>query len=244
MKRLVVIGGGEISQRSTFGIDKHIVELTKKQTPKALFIPTASGDSEDYFEEFKATYVDKLGCEAEALRLITEKPSIREIEQMVMSSDFIYIGGGDTFQLIHTWYLLGIHHILLNAYEKGIVIAGISAGANCWFQSGVRFVKKINEHKSCFEQIKGFGLIHAFFCPHLNQSDRANQYLTMMNDYRGIGIGLEDNCAIEFFDKRYRVIASQDDAAAYKFVKVDGVVKKEEIPKSEEYAMVEGLLSR
>ena len=68
MKALVVIGGGEISQFSTLAIDTHIVQLTGKQAPKALFIPTASGDSEDYFNTFKATYVDRLGCEAKALR--------------------------------------------------------------------------------------------------------------------------------------------------------------------------------
>jgi len=243
MKALVVIGGGEISQHSTLGIDKHIIQLTGKQTPKALFIPTASGDSEDYIKAFKATYVDRLGCDAEVLRLITEEPSSQEIEQMIMSSDLIYIGGGDTLKLIKKWNLLGIHNILLNAYEKGIVISGISAGATCWFQSGVRFVKYINENEPCFERIESFGLINAFLCPHFNQQERANQYLTMMNDYNGIGIGLEDNCAIEFIDTHYRVIASQEDATAYKFYKCDGVIKKEEIPKSEEYATIEELLA-
>jgi len=243
MKALVVIGGGEISQFSTLAIDTHIVQLTGKQAPKALFIPTASGDSEDYFNAFKATYVDRLGCEAKALRLITEQPSIQEMEEVILSSDLIYIGGGDTLKLITTWDHLGIYGILLNAYEKGIVIAGISAGATCWFQSGVRFEKYENENEPCFSQIESFGLIDAFLCPHFNQQERAKQYLTMMNDYDGIGIGLEDNCAIEFIDSRYRVIVSQEDATAYKVIKKNGVIKKEQILKSEEYATLQELLT-
>jgi len=74
-KRIIVIGGGEIRNKETLNIDKKIIEISGKKSPKVLFIPTASNDSEGYIEVMNAYYGDELGCSVSSLLLISHKYS-------------------------------------------------------------------------------------------------------------------------------------------------------------------------
>ena len=133
MKSLVVIGGGEISKKETLPIDKHIVALTGKRSPKALFIPTASGDADGYCATFHKIYGNILGCKTDVLLLLHSTPSYQALKKNILSSDLIYVGGGNTLAMIRRWRHLGVDKLLKKAYEQGIVMAGLSAGGICWF---------------------------------------------------------------------------------------------------------------
>ena len=148
MKKIVAIGGGEIGSPGypveTTEIDKEIIRLTGKKSPRVLFIPTASSDSEGYYETARRHFGERLGCKMEVLWLIKEKPSRAEIEQKVMSSDIVYVGGGDTLKMIRIWRSYGLDGILKKAWDKGTVLSGLSSGSICWFRYGTSDSRRFN----------------------------------------------------------------------------------------------------
>lgn len=222
MGSIVAIGGGEISKFSTLLIDREIVRMSKKEDPRVLFIPTASGDEEAYWESFNHTYQNKLNCNTEVLRLIKEQPSFTEIQSKILNSDIIYVGGGDTLRLMAIWNQYDIYSLFIEAFEKGVILSGISAGASCWFKSGVRFNAHDSFNKPIYSKIDGIGIINAFFCPHFNQEERAEQFKRMMMQSNMIGYGIEDNCALAVTDSTVRILISKEEARGFKCSVEDG----------------------
>jgi len=106
MKKLIAIGGGEIGRPGypveTTKIDKEIIKLTNKPNPKLLFIPTASSDSELYFETVKKHFGKKLNCKIDVLCLLKEKLTLKQIKTKILTSDIVYVGGGNTALMLKT----------------------------------------------------------------------------------------------------------------------------------------------
>ena len=150
-----------------FEIDQRIVKLTGKKKPKVLFIPTALLDSPGYTKSFLRVYEGKLACSVEVLRLISEKPSYKEIAEKIRSADVIYVGGGNTLMMMNKWRRLGVDKLLIEAHQRGTVLAGVSAGAICWYEWGVsdsrQFYDK-NSHE--YIRVRGLGLLKGLCCPH------------------------------------------------------------------------------
>jgi dipeptidase E len=136
-RAIVAIGGGEIRTRGTLDIDREIIRLSNKRRPRIVFIPTASSDSPKYCGRFSDYFGGFLGCKTDALFLVSEQPPAREIERRIMSSDIIYVGGGNTLLMMRIWRRLGVDKVLNGAYEAGIVLAGISAGLNMLVRFGL-----------------------------------------------------------------------------------------------------------
>src|SRR5271167_4540560 len=97
---IVAIGGGEIRTRGTAAIDREIIRLSHKQNPKLLFIPTASSDSERYWKHVQEYFGNFLRCITDVLFLIREQPSKEHIRRKLLSADIIYVGGGNTLQMM------------------------------------------------------------------------------------------------------------------------------------------------
>jgi dipeptidase E len=135
-KAIVAIGGGEIRTRGTADIDREIIRLSNKEHPRILFVPTASSDSARHWQRFLEYFGKFLKCKADVLFLVNEPPSARQIERKILAADIVYVGGGNTLFMMRVWRRLGVDKVLKAAYEYGIVLAGISAGAICWFDSG------------------------------------------------------------------------------------------------------------
>ena len=74
MGKLVAIGGGDMAKGDTLAIDKEVVSLTGKDRPKALFLPTASGDSKERSQVFQDVYGTELGCDVDVLYLLNVSP--------------------------------------------------------------------------------------------------------------------------------------------------------------------------
>jgi len=136
MGKIVAIGGGELRLNETLEMDRFIVDFSGKDKPKALFIPTASSDREEYIEVFENVYGNTLGCKTDVLKLIEEKTSASAIEEKILSADIIYVGGGNTAMMIDLWGKNKVDLYLKKAYENGTVLSGLSAGAICWFKFG------------------------------------------------------------------------------------------------------------
>src|SRR5713226_3636743 len=246
-KVIVAIGGGEIRTRGTAPIDREIIRLSNKKNPKLLFVPTASSDSEKYWGHIQEYFGNFLKCKTDALFLIKEQPSRGQIQTKILSADIIYVGGGNTLQMMRLWRRLGVDKLLKAAYENGTVLSGISAGSICWFDSGhsdsMSFYKP---GKWKYTNVRGLGLIRGIQCPNYNSKTRGitrrKDFRNMIDKTGGIGIAIENNCAVEFIDGRfYRVISSKNYARAYTVYKSRGKVVAKQIRQQKQLAPVEWL---
>lgn len=233
---IVAIGGGEIRTRGTLAIDREIIRLSRKKRPRLLFIPTASSDSERYCNRVRAYFGKFLKCRVETLLLMAQNPPASQIRRTILSADIIYVGGGNTLQMMRIWRRLGVDKLLRSAYRRGTVLSGISAGSICWFDSGHSdSMSFYNPHHWEYINVAGLGLIKGTHCPHYSgrtrNIPRRKAFRDLIQKAGGVGIAIENNCAIEFIDGRfYRVIASKKTAHAYRVSKVRGKVTARHIP--------------
>ncbi len=131
---IVALGGGGFStEPDNPRLDDYINSLAGKTRPKLCFVPTASGDSDNYIVRFYDAFTVER-CEPSHLRLFSRK--IADLSAFVLSQDVIYVGGGATAGLLAVWRLHGLDVIFREAWERGIVLCGVSAGALCWFEAG------------------------------------------------------------------------------------------------------------
>lgn len=243
MKIIYAIGGGEINDLETFEIDKKIVEASGKKNPKALFIPTASGEPQGYVDSFDKLYGDKLGCETDCLLLIDGRTSSEEAEKKIMSSDIIYVGGGNTGMMMEVWKKYNVDKHLIEAHEKGIILSGLSAGSICWFNKGQSDIEQFEVGSlDNYTIIDGIGLIDAMHSPHYNEDKREIDFSLKMENYDGVGIAIDNNCAIEFNGNEYKVHKSDPTANAYKVFKSSEGVTKEVLDNMDEYNSLDELL--
>jgi dipeptidase E len=221
-KKIVAIGGGEIGKPGypveTTKIDKEIIKLTGEKSPKLLFIPTASSDSETYYNTVKKHFGKNLGCKIDVLYLIKNKLNKKEIENKILKSDIIYIGGGNTLKMMKIWKKTGVNKILINAYKKGVVMSGLSAGSICWFKYGNSDSRKFtNPNDASLIKVAGLGLINALHCPHYDaETHRKNDLKKMMKKTSGVAIAIDNCCAIEIINDKYKIISSKKSANAYR----------------------------
>lgn len=249
-KAIVAIGGGEIRTRGTAPIDREMIRLTSKEHPRLLFLPTASSDSERYWKHVQEYFGGFLKCKTDVLFLVTERPSRKTIETKIRWADIIYVGGGNTLLMMRVWRRLGVDKLLKLAYENGTVLSGISAGSICWFDSGHSDSMSFYDPRNWnYINVKGLGLIKGIHCPHYNGMTRGvprrKDFRDMIRRTGGIGIAIENNCAIEFIDGRfYRVITSKDYARAYRVYKAGGQIVSEQINREERLTPIEQLYRR
>ena len=222
MKKLVCIGGGEIPRTKngiqlpyeTKEIDEEIIRLSGKKNPRILFIGTASSHSYDYYLVIKKVF-GKLGGIVTNLDLLTENIDMINVEKQIFNTDIIYVGGGNTRFMLKKWRELGVDKLLVEAYNKGIVCSGLSAGSYCWF-------------KCNYDLIYGLDIINAVNCVHYEQKDSEakQKFLKVIKDYNLIGYALENCTALEIIDGEEKIIKSNPNKNAFKIYYENEELKK------------------
>lgn len=165
VRRIVAIGGGGFSTEDWRGLqERWLVSLTRARSDgspaRVLFVGTASGDAERYQLRFYRAFA-ALGCVCETLAFFPYDMR-RDYAAAVRSADLVFVGGGNTPAMLDVWRSFGFDTALRAAYEAGTVLAGISAGANCWFEQYVT------------DSVPGGGVrpslgwLPGTFCPHLD----------------------------------------------------------------------------
>lgn len=247
--KIVAIGGGEIGRPGfpveTTKIDEEIIRLTGKSKPKLLFIPTASSDSEGYAKVVEKHFGTNLGCKVDTLFLLNQKLSIKEIEDKILNTDMVYVGGGNTLKMMNVWRKYGVDKILVKAGEKGVVLSGVSAGAICWFRSGSSDSRRFTNPKADLIKVNGINLASALFCPHYDfEKDRKPDLKRLMKKTSGVAIAIDNCCAIEIIDSTYRIISSKKTANAYRVYWKKGKFYEEVIEKSKALSPIRELLTK
>ena len=216
MLNMLLIGGGENGSLRTDGsrrpletlaIDEYFVGMIGKNEPRLLFIPTATEmmDHEHCYEQgIRSLYGDRLGCLVNVLYL-TSKTTVNSIADKLDQADAVYIGGGDTGHLMRRWKEIGLDAIIKKTALTGKPIAGISAGAMCWFDK----ITIKNGTDNYF--IDGLGLFKNFCIPHWNKH-RSFAKLPLAEGSSFVAI---DECAAVHINERSEIVNSQPKASAF-----------------------------
>jgi dipeptidase E len=248
MKKIIAIGGGEIGRPGypieTTKIDKEIIRLTGKKNPKLLFIGTASDDSDLYIKAVKKHFGKRLECRVSCLLLTKNKYSKKDLEKIILSSDIIYVGGGNTMKMLLLWKNLGVDKIFEKAEEKGIVLSGVSAGANCWFKYSNSDSRKKENPKKNYILLRCLGFINAVMCPHYDvEKGRRVSLKKHMKTQNLVAIALGNCSALEIVNNKYRLITSKKNAIGYKVFWSRGKFNEISIPKKQEFLPLSDLLN-
>lgn len=217
MKAIIAIGGGEIRNQSTLKIDKAIASfLINNNKKKVLFLPTASNDNENYIQNFKS-YYESLNLKITTLCLsIIDNDEI--IKSKIFASDAIYIGGGNSAKLMRVFKRTHLNEYLKMAYEKGIVIIGISSGAMVLFESGYSDANKSTNINAKLSLLKCINIIPYCFCPHFDDENRKD-FSSFLKEQKLNGIALDSNASMWYInDKIQGVLASDENKSGYIFI--------------------------
>lgn len=149
------------------------------------------------------------------LDLLVEKIDMSEVEKQILNTDIIYVGGGNTKFMLEKWRELGVDKLLFEAYNKGIVCSGLSAGSYCWF-------------KCNYDLLEGIGIINAVNCVHYDQKneDAKQKFFDVIKDYHLTGYALENCTALEIVDGEEKIIKSNPNKNAYKITYENGKFKE------------------
>jgi peptidase E len=139
-------GGGFTMKERSSALDRLVLELTGKSLPKICFLPTASGDQRQqvmwFHERFRFT-----PCELSDLSLFHLSRDRVDPRALLLSQDAIYVGGGSMRNMLAIWREHRIDTAMREAWEAGVILAGLSAGAMCWFEGGITMSAGISARK-------------------------------------------------------------------------------------------------
>ncbi|MFI9049978.1 Type 1 glutamine amidotransferase-like domain-containing protein [Streptomyces sp. NPDC053427] len=154
---IALLGGGFSDDPDTL-LDDFVLDAAGRARPRICFLPTASGDAPGYTEKFHAAFGAR-DCEPSHLELF--RRTVTDLRAFVLAQDIVYVGGGNTANMLAVWRLHGLDTVLREAYEAGVVLCGISAGACCWFESA--FSDSFGPPAPLAD---GLGLLPGSLCPH------------------------------------------------------------------------------
>ena len=208
--QIVAMGGGGFSMEPDNPLlDDYVLGLARTSRDRSsgarvCFVPTASGDSENYCLRFYDSFARR-NCVPSHLPLFVRKPG--DLRSFVLEQDVIYVGGGNTVNLLAVWRAHGLDRILREALSGGTVLCGISAGAICWFEAGV--TDSFGPALAAIDN--GLGFLPGSVCPHYDgQPTRCPAFQKMVEAGLPPGYGLDDGCGVHFEGGRLkRIVASR-----------------------------------
>jgi peptidase E len=159
-RRILAMGGGGFTAAErTAALDQLALSLTDKPLPRICFLPTASGDQRDQAMRFHERF-GALPCEPSILWLFhLNRDRVNPVEHL-LAQDAIYVGGGSMRNMLAIWREHGVDVAMRAAWEAGVVLAGLSAGAMCWFEGG------ISMSGGAPEPVEGLGLLSGSLSVH------------------------------------------------------------------------------
>lgn len=203
-------GGGFPMEPGNPLLDDYVLTLTGAQEPRILFLPTASGDTTAQINAFYARFGGR-ACVPAHVSLFRLGDLERPLREIVLEQDAVYVGGGSMRNLLAIWRAHGLDTLLTRAWLQGVVLAGLSAGAMCWFQGGVTC------SGGAPEPIAGLGLLKGSLTVHADgEPDRLPAWLASVREgaLPG-GWAVDDGVGLLFRGQRLeRVVSSRPGAAA------------------------------
>ena len=133
-KHIISIGGGGFGRKSSsYLIEKYILNLSENPCPRVCFLPTATGDDDSYIARFYSIFT-RLNCKPSHIEFFKRTENLKN---QIMKQDVVFVGGGNTKSMLAIWNDWGMSDLLNEAYNEGVIMSGVSAGAICWFTFGI-----------------------------------------------------------------------------------------------------------
>jgi dipeptidase E len=211
-------GGGFTMEPANPLLDDFVLGLAPVDAPRILFLPTASGDANAQINAFQARFAGR-ACVPEHLSLFHLREERRALKDTVLEQDIVYVGGGSMRNLLAIWQAHGLDELLIQAWRQGTVLAGLSAGAMCWFGGGI----------TCSsgppEPFAGLGLLEGSLTVHADgEPERLPVWLAAVRS--GVipgGWAVDDGVGLLFRDGRLeRAVSSRPGAGAQRVDAIAG----------------------
>ena len=207
-------------------LDNFVLSLARrKRRPRVCFVGTASGDNDYYIRRFHEAFPP---ARAAATHMTLFDRQVSDLKSFAMDQDVIYVGGGNSANMLAVWRLHGFDKALRAAWNAGVVMAGISAGAICWFEDGLT-----DSFGMPFRTLNdGLGFVRGACCPHYDgEKHRRPVLLRLIKRGFASTLALDDGAAAHFVGTRLKeVVSSRRKARAMRVELKRGVVVETTIP--------------
>jgi dipeptidase E len=228
--QIVAMGGGGFSMEPDNPLlDDYVLSLSKRSPARVCFLPTAGGDSPAYVARFYRSLSSR--CTASDLTLIDSmlprRPSnTSELVDFVREQDIFYVGGGNTVHLLALWRAHGLDVLLRDAWLRGAILCGVSAGMNCWFSASIT-----DGFGSLAPLPDGLGLLEGSACPHYDgESTRRPAFHQAVANGFPAGYAADDGVGLHFVGRELAaVVSSRPNAKGYRVSVRDGSVVEDEL---------------
>ena len=222
--QIVAMGGGGFSMEPENSLlDDFVLSLSRRQPARVCFLPTASADSPAYVAKFYRAFAGRsIPTDVTTFdpTAFARHPALTaDLPRVLADQDVIYVGGGNTANLLAIWRAHGIDRILKDAWLEGVVMTGVSAGMLCWFRGGVT-----DSFGGLAALNDGLGLIDATACPHYDgEGERRPTYHRLVAEGFPGGFAADDGAALYFRGTELvEAVSSRPGAGAYRVALVEG----------------------
>jgi dipeptidase E len=209
-RQIIAMGGGGFSMEpDNPALDLYVLAQARKRNPKICFLATATGDADGYIEKFYTAFKAHR-CRPTHVPLFRRTP---DLKQALLNQDVIYVGGGNTKSMLAVWCDWDVPRLLRRAWNNGTVLTGISAGAICWFKTGVT--------DSWGDRLAGLpclGFLPGTCCPHFDGEPgrRPALHRLVMSGAVPTALALDDGAAAHFIGRRLsHIVSSRPQARGY-----------------------------
>ncbi|HEY7220022.1 MAG TPA: peptidase E [Candidatus Binatia bacterium] len=224
-RQIIPIGGGGFYRDpENLELEKYIIRQSGAEQARVVFVPTASGEPDHYVASFYGAFL-KLGCRPSVLTFFKRTP---DLGSFLLDQDVIYVGGGNTKSLLALWRDWGVVEILREAWQSGVVLTGVSAGAICWFEQGLT-----DSFSDGLRPLDCLGFLPGSCCPHYDgEAQRRPSYHRLLaSGELNPGVAIEDWTGVHFIGTEiYKVITSKRGSRAYSMRAVFGSVQEVPLP--------------
>jgi dipeptidase E len=213
-RRIVGLGGAGETDEQTDALMRYLLDLTGKERPRVCYVPTASADAADAIVR---TY-DRLGRLAEVSHLPLFPWPPEDARGLLLGQDLVFVGGGNTANMLAIWRVHGIQGFLREAWEAGVLLAGWSAGMICWFESGVT-----DSFGPGLTAMDCLGWLPGSACPHYDGEElRRPRYRELIAGGLAPGLAADDSVGVRYDGtEAVEVVTARAGATAYR-VDADG----------------------
>jgi peptidase E len=215
VSRIVAMGGASLRPEDYDPrLDAFILGLARSARPRVCFVGTASGDSPEYVANFYRAFSAHHDCVPSDLGLFSR--TVADLRGFVLSQDVVWVGGGNTASLLAVWRAHGLDEVLREAWEAGVVLCGVSAGMNCWFEGSTTDSFDLAELAALPD---GLGILPGSCCPHYDgEAQRRPLYQRLVAE--GVlapGYAADDAAALVFEGRELaEVVCTAAGSTAYR----------------------------
>jgi peptidase E len=215
--QIVAIGGGVlVPDTGNVALERYILDACGAAKPRVVFLPTASGDDATYVSRFYESYA-RFGVGLDVLRFFRRTPD--DLRAYLFGFDVVHVGGGNTRSMLAVWRHWGFDAVLREAWERGILLCGSSAGSICWFERGLT-----DSLAGALTAMDCLGFLAGSNCPHYDgEAERRPSYRRLVaSGAIAAGIACDDGAGVHFRGRMLaRAISARPGAGVYRVDRVE-----------------------